>query len=251
METPPFIFDNPTDLAQLLERDDIWVGQSKRAVSQGFASSGFEGLDNTLAGGWPTGSLLEVCQQGSLSAEWLLFAGPLAHEHRPIFLLNPPMLPFCPALAEMGIDLNRLYIVRTLNKISFVNAFVELARSSQCGALLAWQPKESLTYTELRKCLLACSEGSGIYSLFRPSGAQKESSPANLRLAVSVQQHELKLSIFKQRGMLESHDTVIRVALRDALDGHLPLHRLNEIEIPGIAAAPRRKLATVIPLRRR
>lgn len=251
METPPFTFDNPINLAQLLERDDIWVGQSKRAISKEFAKSGFEVVDNALAGGWPTGSLLEICQQGSLSAEWILFAAPLAQETRPIFLLNPPMLPFVPALVEMGIDLNRLYIIRTANKISFVNAFVELARSSQCGALLAWQPKESLTYTELRKCLLSCAEGSGLYSLFRPSGAQKESSPANLRLALSVQQQDLKLSIFKQRGMLESHDTVLRLALRDALDGHLPLHRLNEIEIPGIAAAPRRKLATVIPLRRR
>jgi len=51
--------------------------------------------------------------------------------------------------------------------------------------------------------------------------------------------------------MLESHDTVVRLPLREGLDGHLPLHRLNEIEIPGIASAPRRKLATVIPLRRR
>jgi len=153
METPPFTFDNPTDLAQLLERDDIWVGKAKRVAAKEFLGSGHESLDGVLSGGWPTGSLLEICQQGSLSAEWVLLGAPLAKEHRPIFLLNPPMLPFCPALVEMGIDLNRLYIVRTANKIAFVNAFVELARSSECGALLAWQPKESLTYTELRKCL--------------------------------------------------------------------------------------------------
>ncbi len=240
-------------LNQLLGRGDIWVGCAKQTVARNTVSSGVELLDTMLLGGWPLGSLLEICLQGATGAEWILLSKSLAAQgSRPIFLLNPPMIPFGPALVEMGIDLNRVFVVRTDNKVSFVNAFVELARASHCSALLAWQPKESLTYTELRKFLLACSGGNGLYSLIRPASAQRESSPATLRLAVSVHGLDLKLSIFKQRGMLENYDTVVRVALRDALNGHLPLNHLHEIQLPGIPMPNiRRKFNNVIPLRRR
>lgn len=254
MEIPPTEhIQNPVSLDQLLGRGDIWVGRAKRAVTRSTVSSGDKSLDNLLLGGWPLGSLLEICQQSMTGAEWILLSASLvAQGTRPIFLLNPPMIPFGPALVEMGIDLNRVYVVRSDNKTSFVNAFVELARASQCCALLAWQPKESLTYTELRKFLLACAEGDGLYSLFRPASAQKESSPATLRLMVSVHRFDIKLSIFKQRGMLENHDTVVRIGLRESLQGHLPLNHLHEIQVPGILIPDiRRKLNNIIPLRRR
>ena len=254
MEIPPT--DNihtSAILNQLLGRGDVWVGRAKQAVARNTLSSGIELLDTLLVGGWPLGSLVEICLQGTTGAEWILLSKSLAAQGaRPIFLLNPPMIPFGPALVGMGIDLNRVFVIRTDSKASFVNAFVELGRASQCGALLAWQPKESLTYTELRKFLLACSEGNGLYSLFRPASAQRESSPANLRVAMSVIGSDLKLSIFKQRGMLENHDTVVRVGLREVLNGHVPLNHLLEIQLPGIPTPNiRRKFTNVIPLRRR
>ena len=253
METPPIEPQTSVSLDHLLGRGDIWMGQAKRSTAKVTVSSGNDELDRALAGGWPVGSLLEVCQEGSLHAEWPLLASAIGNQGGAIFLIDPPMIPFGATLVELGIDLSRVYIVRTASKALFVSAFVELAKSSQCGALLAWQPKESLLYNELRKILLACSDGKGIYTLFRPAGAQKDSSPAGLRMTVGVERRDLKLTIFKQRGMLENRDTVIRIGLSEKLDGHLPLNRLHEIQLPGMRpiATPRHNFANVIPLRRR
>jgi protein ImuA len=253
METPPTNdIQNPVDLGHLFDRGDIWVGQAKRSAIRSTVSSGNASLDEALSGGWPLGSLVEICQHTTVSAEWTLFAAAMSQQSRPVFLLNPPMVPFSAAIVDLGIDLNQVYVLRTTNKASFVNAFVELARASQCGALLAWQPEEPLTYTELRKFALACAEGRGLYSLFRPISAQQESSPAALRVAASVHRSALRLSIFKQRGMLETHDKMLGVELNNRLDGHLPLNQLHEMEIPGVSTPRvRRKANNVIPLRRR
>jgi len=253
METPPIEPQNPVSLDNLLGRGDIWVGQAKRSVAKATIASGNNELDKVLAGGWPLGSLLEICQEGSLHAEWSLLASALANQSGSIFLIDPPFVPFGATLAELGIDLNRLYIVRTSSKALFVSAVVELAKSSQCGALLAWQPKGILLYAELRKILLACADGTGIYALFRPSGARKESSPAGLRIIAGIEGRDLTLTVFKQRGMLENHDTVVRLGLSEKVDGHLPLNQLHEIQLPGIPqiATPAHRLTNVIPLRRR
>lgn len=253
METPPIEPQNPVSLDNLLGRGDIWVGQAKRSLAKATVASGHDELDRVLTGGWPVGSLLEVCQEGSLHAEWPLLGSAIANQSGSIFLIDPPLVPFGAALVELGIDLNRLYIVRTGSKALFVNTVVELAKSSQCGALLAWQPKGTLLYAELRKILLACADGTGIYALFRPSGAQKESSPAGLRMIAGIQGRNLKLTVFKQRGMLENHDTVVSLGLSEKLDGHLPLNQLHQIQLPGVPkiVTPAHRFTNVIPLRRR
>jgi len=253
METPPTNdIQTPINLDHLLGRGDIWLGGNRQPQLRTAVSSGNELLDEALSGGWPTGSLLEMCQKGAVGCEWLLLhQALLAQRYKPIFLLNPPFVPFAPALIDLGFDLDRIYMVRTKNKTEFVNAFVELARASQCGALLAWQPKEGLSYTELRKCALSCAQGDGIYSLFRPLSAQKESSPASLRLAVVIKESAMEVSIFKQRGTLESHDSHVRIALPHNLNSHLPLNQLLDTDIPGLPKPKRRAFTNVIPLRRR
>ena len=253
METPPTNdIQAPVNLDHLLGRGDIWLGRNKQPQLHVVISSGNELLDAALLGGWPSGSLLEMCQRGPVGCEWLLLhSALLTQSSKPIFLLNPPFVPFAPALVDLGFDLDRIYLVRTKTSTEFVNAFVELARSSQCGALLAWQPKDGLTYTELRKFSLACAQGEGIYSLFRPLTAQKESSPASLRVAVGIKESNIQISIFKQRGMLESHDNHVHIALPHELDGHLPLNQLLDTDIPGLPKPRRRTFANVIPLRRR
>lgn len=245
-------------LDQLLDRGDVWRGQSKLVTPQLTLDTGYAALNGALLnGGWPVGSFVEICQQGFSQAEWLLLTPALVSAGNGfIVLLNPPLEPFAPTLVNAGFDLERILVIRTNDKPDFLASFVELTRAMSCDAVMAWQPKESFTYTELRKCLLAGSEGHGLYVMFRPAGAQQQSSPAALRLVVNVHAKSLQLTIFKQKGMLKNPDQAIQLTLPDRLSGFLPFHNLHQTFIPGtseiipLSNTPKRKLGSVIPLRR-
>jgi len=223
-------------LEQLLRRGDVWRGHSRAFISRDVVSSGLAHCDKALLNnGWPTGSLIELClgQQQQKSSphapgvasqgEWQLFTPVIKtvcqqQDDNYVILLNPPALPFAPALIQEDIPLNQLLVVKTRKKQDFIASFTELTRSPHCGVLLAWQPKQALSYTELRKCQLSCSEGSGLYFLLRSPQAKNQSSPASLRLDLSLGDACLEVEIFKQRGVFQ----------RRAFSIHLPEHWVNE-----------------------
>lgn len=198
-------------LEQVLRRGDVWRGQSQRFVPHAALDTGYQELNKRLLNkGWPLASLLEIGQPCALSntglaaqAEWLLFAPAIRQiKEGYTVLLNPPALPFAPGLIQAGIDLDRLLIVEAEKKTDFLASFTELARAEICTTLMAWQPKQNLNYTELRKCQLACADGKGLYLLFRPLSAQQQSSPAALRLRANLSADFLEIHIFKQKGSL-------------------------------------------------
>lgn len=199
---------NPTTLEQVLRRGDVWRGHSRAFIPQEVHSSGFVELDKALLNaGWPISRLIECrFRHKNCSGEWLLFT-PLIkalyarQEEAFLVLLNPPATPFAPALIQNGIPLNQLLIVESKSKQDFIAGFIEFTRSSHCLALLAWQPPYSLNYSELRKCQLACAEGKGLYTLFRPAFGKHQSSPAPLRLEVGFTNTCLEVEIFKQQGL--------------------------------------------------
>lgn len=238
-----------TSLEQLLLRDDLWMGHSQRFTTRSAIETGHEELNSGLLNrGWPLGSLVEVCQNGT-QGEWHLFTPALLKMPGLIVLLNPPAEPFCQAFIQVGIDLERLIVVTAPEKNHFLACFIELTRAS-VGAVMAWQPKDSLTYTELRKCLLAVSEGTGLSVMFRPSTAQQQSSPAGLRLFAQIVPTGLEVTIFKQKGHLQMQQPrPIVLALPDSWKAVPSYHNLNQ---PGVDIkqpdGPQR-LATVTPLR--
>jgi protein ImuA len=181
---------------------------------------------------------------GSSQAEWLLLSPALLAVGKGlVVLLNPPYQPFAQALIQQGMNLERLLVVETLNKADFLASFIELTRSHACDAVLAWQPKQALNYTELRKCLLAASDGSGVYWVFRPGAAQQHSSPAALRIAIMLQERALQVTVFKQKGALKSLSPPILLPLPESWKGLLPHHQLDQI------GKPQPKVASVTPLR--
>lgn len=242
-----------TRLEQLLKRSDIWRGNSRALVPQPTLETGYAELNASLLnGGWPTRSLVEVCQKGLQQQEWLLFSPVLKAVTGYIVLLNPPALPFCQALIQADIDLERVIIVEVANKADFLASFVELARSESCEVLLAWQQHQALSYTELRKCLLASNEGSGLCALLRPESAQQQSSPASLRVATEITATAVQIKIFKQKGILQQHKSApIALPLPTAWKGLLPYHLLDQT-IPGHsdAAGKRKKLASISSIKR-
>ncbi len=204
-------FNPHPSLSTLLKRADVWRGASVPRARGAHVDTGYPVLNAALAeAGWPQGCLTEVCQQHAEGGcEWQLLLPVLQQVGGYVVLLNPPALPFAQGMIQAGLDLNRVLVVQAQALKAFIQSFVELARTEVCDVLMAWQPRASLSYTQLRKCALACSEGQHLSVLFRPASALKNSSPAALRLWVRWQPEQLQLRVMKQKGtLLKSHEVV-------------------------------------------
>ncbi len=198
MNQPP---SNP-DLEQLLLRGDIWRGTKAAVQNIHGQDTGHPPLNECLAQrGWPYGCLIEINLQEPGHGEWLLLTPALRHNTQGLqILINPPALPFAQGLIQAGIDLDRLLIINAPAKNDFLAAFVEIARAKACSHLLAWQPAQTLNYTEIRKCVLASNDGGGIYWLLRHSRNMQQHSPAHLRLRTRMCANHLEVTVTKQKG---------------------------------------------------
>lgn len=208
-------------LDDLLRRGDVWRGHSSAFIHRETISTGHSQLDGILQSeGWPLKSLIEAAlplgKRGSAqalvpSACWFLL-GPslrslLASHEGYIALLNPPAQPFAQGLIQQGIPLNRLLIVNTQNKSDFVAAFTELTQTDYNQALIAWQPKQALSYTELRKCQLACNNGQALNLLFRQH--LQQSSPSPLRIQVQLHAQHVYIQTVKQKGQFKQTEAYL------------------------------------------
>jgi len=94
----------------------VWrAGEMDRAVPAGIPS-GHARLDMELpGGGWPRGALTEILHDGAGLGEVSLLLPALkavADEGRAVAWINPPHLPYAPALASAGIALDACLVVR-------------------------------------------------------------------------------------------------------------------------------------------
>ena len=239
----------PVALEQLLQRDDTWLGHSRRFSSRVALATGFDQLNEGLLNkGWPLGSLIEVCQRG-IQAEWQLFTPALQQQMGLIVLLNPPAVPFSLPCMQAGIDLDRLIVVNSQDKSQFVASFIELARAG-IGVILAWQPKEKLTYTELRKCALAATESTGLCVMLRPQESQQQSSPAALRLFVQLVPTGLEITAFKQKGfLLKQQPQAIVIPLPERWQPEPPYYALTHTMPDQTRPQTSKRRASVTPIR--
>src|SRR5690606_24536709 len=99
------------------------------------------------------------------------------------------------------------------------------------------------------KCLLASSDGNGLCVMFRPSAVQQQSSPAALRVFAQIIPSGLEITVFKQKGHLQSKlAKPIVLSLPDAWRPALPYAALDQQQAaPDKKIAPR--VASVTPLR--
>src|SRR5258708_21296398 len=97
----------PYSFAALLERPDIWRGDSLSRAGTPAVPSGFPELDAELpGGGWPAGALTEILPAHRGIGELRLLGPPLAALSKRALRLPPtapPPPPSPPALAPAGI----------------------------------------------------------------------------------------------------------------------------------------------------
>ncbi|GAB3277861.1 translesion DNA synthesis-associated protein ImuA [Parahaliea aestuarii] len=192
----------PSSLNQLLRRGDVWRG--RRALRLGdVRPSGFAELDRHLVGGgWPLGALVEIGAPRLGSGEWLLLSRSLrdsAAEGGYLLLVNPPALPCGAALAQLGIPLERLLVVRASQRNELLAAVLEGLNAGCIRLLLFWESRRALSYAELRKVQLAASHGHSL-CIALSTGSMRSHSPAALRLALQPRRAGAQVYIRRQRG---------------------------------------------------
>ncbi|MCX7891789.1 MAG: translesion DNA synthesis-associated protein ImuA [Burkholderiales bacterium] len=193
----------PEAFDAILARHDVWRGDGLAQAARPAVPTGFAALDAALpGGGWPTAALSECLPAHEGIGELRLF-GPalarLARERRLLAWIAPPHLPYAPALAAAGIDLERVLVVKTRTPQETLWATEQALRANACGAVLAWPP-ERVKYAELRRLQLAAEGRGAVAVLFRTPPAAAESSPAALRLALETAPGALAVRVLKRRG---------------------------------------------------
>ncbi|MGB7184109.1 MAG: translesion DNA synthesis-associated protein ImuA [Burkholderiaceae bacterium] len=213
-------------------------------TSRGIAArdSGFAKLNTELPGnGWPIGMLTELITREAGIGELRLLVPllrQLTRERQVVILLAPPMVPYAPALASFGIDLDYLIVIQAVNAADRLWAVEQTLRSASFGCLLAWLPQKRTRPEHLRRLQLAAQTANGPVFLFRQLQAQFETSPAPLRLLLLPRANEqLSVQVLKRRGpvmamplMLDLPRPAASIQLKPSTaqpETHTPLHTIH------------------------
>ena len=198
-------------LADILADARVWrLKAASAAPTRPVWSTGRSSLDARLpGGGWPTASLIEVLLDDTGLGEVQLFLPALVESQRRtgqdggsdapwLVWIAPPHEPYAPALAQQGIELSRLLVVRPSTATEALWAAEQALSSGVCAAVLLWLKGTDDRW--LRRLKLAAEAGGALGVLFRPERHRFESSPATLRLVVSKGEHETRLDLLKVQG---------------------------------------------------
>ncbi|MCU0835675.1 MAG: translesion DNA synthesis-associated protein ImuA [Chromatiaceae bacterium] len=185
----------------LNQRLDLWRGSAVSAEVPRGTPTGFAALDGLLPWrGWPPAALVEILDDRPGGG--LALARPaletLSHGGRWLLLVDPPFVPYAPALAASGVDLSRLVVVETAGETAWTAE--QALRSGACAAVLAWGGRGRWPTLALRRLQLAARTGEALALLFRPVAAGREHSPAVLRLRVQPAPAGMTVEVLKQRG---------------------------------------------------
>jgi cell division inhibitor SulA/protein ImuA len=117
--------------------------------------------------------------------------------------ISPPFVPYAPALQQKGVGIDSLLIVqpsaRTKDSLWTVE---QVLRSGSSSGVLAWLA--AADDVALRRLQLAAEEQNCWTVLFRPPAAQRERSPAALRIGLEQDGSDTRIRIYKCRGAMPS-----------------------------------------------
>lgn len=191
-------------LERLLARPDIWQAANEHRRQRPGIATGYRALDALLAGrGWPRGATSELLVNRSGIGEISLLLPALAEltwREEMAILVNPPYIPYAPALARAGVQLEKLLVLHPRGQRDELWAIEQSLQSGCCGALLSWQGRETPADKDLRRLQVAAREGDALHFHFRPGNSAAGPSPAALRLQLAGDGDQLSLHLLKQLG---------------------------------------------------
>lgn len=183
----------------------VWTADRLASSAEGGAAgsaraTGQAALDAELpGGGWPTAGLTELLLPAPGCGELRLLAPAL--KACTLLWVAPPFLPYAPALAALGLAIERLTLVTPATPADAAWAADQALRSGALAAVLWWQGPAPALPATLRRLHLAATEGRTPLFALRPAVARAQSSPAPLRLALEpAGPSRLAVDVFKRRG---------------------------------------------------
>ena len=197
-----------TDLTPLLklekllqENQHLWRGRDNNTPHSDGLHTGFPALDALLPdGGWPKGALLEVIvpRWGTGELQLMLPAlAALSRQQRWSMWINPPFIPYAPALAEAGVSLDHTLIVTPRQPTTETAWSMEKAlRASTCAIVMAWTDR--LPDRTVRRLQLAAEQGDSLGVLFHSK--ENGPSPAAIRIRLEPTESGLEVQVLKARG---------------------------------------------------
>ncbi|GAA5444256.1 cell division inhibitor SulA [Microbulbifer sp. NBRC 101763] len=192
------------NLEQILARTDIWQAANEQRRPLSGIPTGFRSLDAVLRGhGWPRNATTELLLNQTGIGEMTLLLPTLAQltqAGQMVILVSPPFIPYAPALAQSGIQLENLLLIHPRGHKDTLWAVEQSLQSGSCGALLSWQGNHTLEDKELRRLQLAARNGECLHFHFRPISESQNPSPASLRLQLGSDGEQLAVNLLKQRG---------------------------------------------------
>ena len=212
--TPASAFSHP----RVFRLRDLHQGDM--TVSGEEIRSGFDALDCELAGrGWAKPGLTEIlCNHIGIGELSLLMKGLASTTNavRPgeathmLWILphantntnSQTWIPYAPALAQCGINLDHLAIVRPKNTEDALWVAEQGLKSGACRAVLLRMNEAWCNPLSLRRLHQAAMAGNSILWLMRPLEAASSPSPAGTRIVLQPEESGvLRLDLQKRRGL--------------------------------------------------
>ena len=213
---------NSTCLPQsLLKHPNLWrAGElaAQQAQERRGIASGFPQLDQHLPDqGWPAGGLVEFMLSCTGIGELRLLMPALkslSHDEvRWLAWINPPFIPYAPALQEMGVDIGKVLLIHPRTHKEALWALERACRSGTCSAALAWLDDKRLKSKDTQRLQAAAKQGRTLTCLFRPRSARLQPSMAELRLTLTAAGcGSTAVDIIKRRGGWSTTDLILPVA---------------------------------------
>ena len=206
--------------ALLKSQPTLWRGRD-RYHEDSSLPTGFASLDNALpGGGWCVGGVTELLASEQGIGEVSLLLPALSRitttEGQWAAFINPPHLPYAPALSNAGIRLDRLLIVDSQDDANTLWASEQLLRTGLFTSVVAWVQRSSAQ--KQRRLQLAAEAGKSWAVVYRPQRAVQEHSPVSARMQLDIINAQLVLTIIKIRGGRQQ-SVVIDPAEFDASQG--------------------------------
>lgn len=223
--------------ALLKSQPALWRGRDRyndgESVPTGFAS-----LDDALpARGWCIGGVTELLlgQQGIGEMSLLLPAlRRITSQGQWAALINPPYIPYAPALNNAGIRLDRLLIINAQDDTDTLWATEQVLRAGLFASVIAWVQRS--TAQKQRRLQLAAETGNTWATVYRPLYSQQQHSPVSARVKVTLIGKKLTLDIIKVRNGCPQTVTIDPGEFDDSQGAEWPIPQtpLLPISIQGI-----------------
>ncbi len=187
-------------LDTLLHNAAIWRGSERASAGPAGIASGFGAFDEAL-GGWPPGALVELIAQREGIGEVSVLLPALARlskDERWIALINPPYIPYAPALSHAGVDLAKVVVIRAKRSADTLWSMEQALRSGTCSAVLGWPA--AMTEQAIRRLQLATETGRTLGVYFTQPGAAPRTSPVPYRLRIDGSIDNVCVEVLKRRG---------------------------------------------------